>query len=32
VQTFSALKKQGLSALEQQLNHWLNADLADTSV
>lgn len=29
VQTFSALKKQGLSELQRQLSHWLSADDTD---
>ena len=29
VQTFSALKKQGLSELERQLSHWLSAEDTD---
>ena len=31
VQTFSALKKQGLSELERQLSHWLSAEDTDDS-
>ena len=31
VQTFSALKKQGLSELERQLSHWLSAEDIDDS-
>jgi GTP-binding protein len=31
VQTFSALKKQGLSKLERQLSHWLSAEDTDDS-
>ncbi|MGB1402431.1 MAG: ribosome biogenesis GTP-binding protein YihA/YsxC [Porticoccaceae bacterium] len=32
VQIFSALKKQGLSGLEQQLNQWLSEDSTDNSL
>jgi GTP-binding protein len=32
VQTFSALKKQGLSELERQLSHWLSAEDTDDSL
>jgi len=32
VQIFSALKKQGLSGLEQQLNQWLSEDSTDKSL
>ena len=32
VQTFSALKKQGLSELERQLSHWLSAKDTDDSL
>ena len=32
VQTFSALKKQGLSELERQLSHWLSAEDRDDSL
>ena len=32
VQIFSALKKQGLSGLEQQLNQWLSKDSTDNSL
>lgn len=32
VQTFSALKKQGLSELERQLSHWLSVEDTDDSI